>query len=72
MTHDIQGANARLREKIAHVVANHPELEDVVNDVIQQQPANASSEQVQDNLRARARAIIKSRPDLEDSFRGLT
>ncbi len=69
MTEDLQGKNARLRNKITQLLESHPELETVVNDVALKQPANPSLEQIQANLQERARAIIESRPDLEDSFK---
>ena len=69
MTEDLQGKNARLRNKITQLLESHPELETVVNDVALKQPANPSLEQIQANLQERARAIIESRPDLEDSSR---
>ena len=69
MTEDLQGENARLRNKITQLLESHPELESVVNDVAVKQPPNPSPEEVQANLQERARAIIESRPDLEDHFR---
>jgi hypothetical protein len=68
MTEDLQGKNARLRGKIEQLVETYPELEAVVNDIALRQPTNASLEQVQANLQERARAIIETRPDLENSF----
>ena len=68
MTEDLQGKNARLRGKIDELVQSHPELETVVNDVAVKQPANASLEQVQDNLQERARAMIEAKPELESYF----
>jgi hypothetical protein len=68
MTEDLQSKNAHLRNKITQLLESHPELESVVNNVALEQPANASPEEVQANLQQRARAIIESRPDLEDHF----
>jgi hypothetical protein len=70
MTEDLHGKNARLRNKITQLLESHPERETVVNDVALKQPANPSLEQTQANLQQRARAIIESRPDFEDSFKG--
>jgi hypothetical protein len=69
MTEDLQGKNARLRNKITQLLESHPELEAVVNEVALKQPPNPSLEEVQDSLEERARAIIEIRPDLEEVFR---
>jgi hypothetical protein len=69
MTEDLQGKNARLRNKITQLLESHPELEAVVNEVALRQPPNPSLEEVQDSLQERARAIIEIRPGLEDVFR---
>jgi hypothetical protein len=68
MTEDLQGKNARLRNKITQLLESHPELEAVVNDVASKQPANPSLEQIQANLQERARAIIEAKPELESYF----
>jgi hypothetical protein len=67
MTDDLQDKNFRLRNKIAQLLENHPELEVVVNEIAVNQPG-PSPEQVQANLQERARAIIEAKPDLESYF----
>ncbi|HEY1863665.1 MAG TPA: hypothetical protein VGG77_08240 [Roseiarcus sp.] len=68
MTSDLDAKNARLRETINRLVESHPELETVGRDIALTQPTNATPEQVQENLKNRARAIIEARPGLEHSF----
>jgi hypothetical protein len=68
MTSDLDAKNARLRETINRLVESHPEVEAVVRDIALAQPTDAGGDQVQENLKNRARAIIEARPDLERSF----
>ena len=63
MTNDLRHRNARLRRKIDGALKPRPELKTVVNYIALKQPANASLQQVQANLRARARAMITAKPE---------
>ena len=68
--------NARLRDQIAGVVSKHHELRDVVDTVGLKQGMYTQIgvpflEQVQDNLRERALAVIAVKPELLDRFKGL-
>lgn len=68
--------NARLRDRIAEVVNEHQELRGVVDRVALKQGLYAQIgvpflEQVQDNLRERALAVIAVRSELRDCFEGL-
>jgi hypothetical protein len=65
---DLHYRNARLRRKIYGALKNRPELEAVVNNIALNEPADASLEQVQANLRERARAIINAKPELDGYF----
>jgi hypothetical protein len=65
---NLQYRNARLRRKIDGALKNRPELKHAVSDVALRQPANATLEQVQANLRERARAIIEANPRLDGYF----
>lgn len=68
--------NARLRDQIAEVVNKHRELRDVVEKVALKQGMYAPIgvpflQQVRDNLRERAVAVIAVKPELLDSFKDL-
>ena len=65
---NLQYRNARFRRKIDGALKIRPELKHAVNDVALRQPANATLEQVQANLRERARAIIEANPQLDGYF----
>jgi hypothetical protein len=65
---EMQHKNARLRRKIDGALINRPALKAAVNSIAFKQPANASPEQVQANLRERARIMIEASPELDGYF----
>ena len=70
---DLRQKNARLRDQIAHVVESDPELRERDEGIALGQDLHVEVgtpflERTLGKLQERAGAIIKRRPELEDSF----
>jgi hypothetical protein len=73
---ELRRKNARLRDQISEVVKEHQELRDLVDQVALKQGLCARVgvpflNQVQDDLRERALAVIAAKSELLDRFSGL-
>jgi hypothetical protein len=70
---DLRRKNARLRDQIAQVLENNPELRDVTEGIALRQDLHVEVgtpflDRTHGNLEERASAIIEGRPELEHIF----